>query len=150
MAGRQRALSRPVCSRPLLGPARRYDGRWYEHAFHDWTQFEEVYDTTFDIELSKDGKRWLDDFGVRGPSPAAAPTSWEKSPMTNGGHYFLYGKLNDKTPGVLDESGFGVTFPNFIVDVKRDEQARRRWESRDGRYIRHIRYSHYSHHSCYG
>ena len=53
----------------------KYDGLWYEHAFHDWTQFAEVYDTTFDIELSKDGSRWLDDFGVRGPSPAAAPAS---------------------------------------------------------------------------
>jgi len=36
----------------------------YEHAFHDWTQFSEVYDTTFDIQLSADGTRWLDDFGV--------------------------------------------------------------------------------------
>eukprot|EP00962_Isochrysis_galbana_P046826 scaffold18947_cov101-Isochrysis_galbana.AAC.1 len=28
-------------------------------------QFSEVYDTTFDIQLSGDGTRWLDDFGVR-------------------------------------------------------------------------------------
>ena len=37
----------------------KYTGRWYEHAFHDYTQFSDVYDTTLDIELSKDGKRWL-------------------------------------------------------------------------------------------
>ena len=68
---------------------KKYDGRWYEHAFHDWTQFSEVYDTTFDVELSADGTRWLDDFGVRGPSPKAAPISWDKSPVANGAHYFL-------------------------------------------------------------
>eukprot|EP00965_Chrysotila_dentata_P255322 6212179-Pleurochrysis_carterae.AAC.1 len=28
-------------------------------------QFSEVYDTTFDIELSSDKLRWLDDFGVK-------------------------------------------------------------------------------------
>ena len=38
--------------------------------------------------------------------------------MANGAHYFLYGKINPSTPGVLQESGFGVTFPNYIVDVK--------------------------------
>ena len=26
----------------------------YEHAFHDYTQFSDVYDTTLDIELSPD------------------------------------------------------------------------------------------------
>jgi len=96
----------------------RYTGRWYEHAFHDYTQFSDVYDTTLDIELSKDGKRWLDDFALKGPSPAAAPRSWDKSPVANGAHYFLYGKIDGAKPGVLQESGFGVTFPNFIVDVK--------------------------------
>mmetsp|Transcript_145020 Transcript_145020/g.255648 ORF Transcript_145020/g.255648 Transcript_145020/m.255648 type:complete len:516 (+) Transcript_145020:133-1680(+) len=99
---------------------KKYVGRWYEHGFHDWTQFGEVYDTTLDIELSKDGSRWLDDFAVRGPAPKAAPLSWDKSPVANGANYFLYGKLNPATPGVLQESGFGVTFPNYIVDVQKD------------------------------
>ncbi|KAL1522140.1 hypothetical protein AB1Y20_021780, partial [Prymnesium parvum] len=98
----------------------KYTGRWYEHAFHDYTQFADVYDTTLDIELSADGQRWLDDFAIKGPSPAAAPRSWDKSPVANGAHYFLYGKIDAATPGVLQESGFGVTFPNYIVDVQRD------------------------------
>ena len=40
--------------------------------------------------------------------------------MANGAHYFLYGKLDKGRPnsGVLQESGFGVTFPNYIVDVQ--------------------------------
>jgi hypothetical protein len=102
---------------------KKYTGRWYEHAFHDYTQFSDVYDTTLDIELSPDGTRWLDDFALRGPSPKAAPASWEKSPVANGAHYFLYGKLNPAQPGVLQESGFGVTFPNYIVDVQKDAQT---------------------------
>lgn len=102
----------------------KYTGRWYEHGFHDWTQFGDVYDTTLDIELSKDGSRWLDDFALRGPSPQAAPLSWDKSPVANGAHYFLYGKLNKDTPGVLQESGFGVTFPNYIVDVQKDADGK--------------------------
>jgi len=97
----------------------KYDGRWYEHAFHDWTQFSEVYDTTFDIELSDDGTRWLDDFGVRGPSPKAAPVSWDKSPVANGAHYFLTAKYDRSNPGVVQESGFGATFPNYIIDVQK-------------------------------
>ena len=52
---------------------KKYTGRWYEHAFHDYTQFSDVYDTTLDIELSADGTRWLDDFALRGPSPKARP-----------------------------------------------------------------------------
>eukprot|EP00966_Prymnesium_polylepis_P299313 6916441-Prymnesium_polylepis.1 len=60
-----------------------------------------------DIELSADGKRWLDDFALKGPSPVAAPRSWDKSPVANGAHYFLYGKIDGSTPGVLQESGFG-------------------------------------------
>ena len=103
---------------------RKYTGRWYEHAFHDYTQFSDVYDTTLDIELSADGGRWLDDFALRGPSPKAAPASWDKSPVANGAHYFLYGKLDAKEPGVLQESGFGVTFPNYIVDVQKDAEGR--------------------------
>ena len=101
----------------------KYTGRWYEHAFHDYTQFSDVYDTTLDIELSADGTRWLDDFALRGPSPKAAPASWEKSPVANGAHYFLYGKLDPAEKGVLQESGFGVTFPNYIVDVQKDAET---------------------------
>jgi hypothetical protein len=29
----------------------KYQGLWYEHKFHDWTQFKEVYDTTLDIRV---------------------------------------------------------------------------------------------------
>lgn len=29
----------------------KYEGFWYEHKFHDWTQFKEVYDTTLDIKV---------------------------------------------------------------------------------------------------
>jgi hypothetical protein len=54
---------------------KKYTGRWYEHAFHDYTQFSDVYDTTLDIELSADGTRWLDDFALRGPSPKAHPAA---------------------------------------------------------------------------
>ena len=30
---------------------KKYQGLWYEHKFHDWTQFKEVYDTTLDIKV---------------------------------------------------------------------------------------------------
>jgi hypothetical protein len=29
----------------------KYQGLWYEHKFHDWTQFKEVYDTTLGIKV---------------------------------------------------------------------------------------------------
>jgi hypothetical protein len=29
----------------------KYQGKWYEHKFHDWTQFKEVYDTTLSIKV---------------------------------------------------------------------------------------------------
>jgi hypothetical protein len=29
----------------------KYQGLWYEHKFHDWTQFKEVYDTTLNIRV---------------------------------------------------------------------------------------------------
>ena len=83
-----------------------------------------MYDTTLNIELSPDKQRWLDDFALRGPAPASAPTSWDKSPVANGAHYFLYGSLKNQPPGVLQESGFGVTFPNYIVDVKKDDDGK--------------------------
>lgn len=99
----------------------KYQGKWYEQKFHDWTQFKEVYDTTLDIKLTPDGKGWIDDFGVKGPAPDSAKLSWDKSPVANGAHYFLFGRVDDKDPaGVLRESGFGVEFPNYIVDVQKD------------------------------
>ena len=101
----------------------KYKGRWYEHAYHDWTQFAEVYDTTLDIDLAADGRTWVDDFAVRGPSPRAAPRSWRGSPVANGAHYPLYGSLDPAKPGELLESGFGNVFPNFIVDVTKDAQG---------------------------
>eukprot|EP00565_Helicotheca_tamesis_P007048 CAMPEP_0185733512 /NCGR_PEP_ID=MMETSP1171-20130828/19752_1 /TAXON_ID=374046 /ORGANISM="Helicotheca tamensis, Strain CCMP826" /LENGTH=987 /DNA_ID=CAMNT_0028403267 /DNA_START=144 /DNA_END=3107 /DNA_ORIENTATION=+ len=102
----------------------KYQGKWYEQKFHDWTQFKEVYDTTLDIKLTTDGKGWIDDFGVKGPAPASAKLSWDKSPVANGGHYFLFGRLDEKDPpGVLRESGFGVEFPNYIVDVQKDPET---------------------------
>ena len=100
---------------------KKFEGLWYEHKFHDYTQFKEVYDTTLDIKLTQDGKGWIDDFGVKGPAPDAAPLSWDKSPVANGAHYFLFGRVDPKDPpGILRESGFGVEFPDYIVDVKKD------------------------------
>jgi len=99
----------------------KYQGKWYEQKFHDWTQFKEVYDTTLDIKLTQDGLGWIDDFAVKGPAPKAAVKSWDKSPVANGAHYFLFGRVDpNDPPGVLRESGFGVEFPNYIVDVKKD------------------------------
>ena len=95
----------------------------YEHAYHDWTQFAEVYDTTLDIDLAPDGRTWVDDFAVKGPSPAKAPRSWRGSPVANGAHYPLYGTLDPSKPGELEETGFGNVFPNFIVDVQKDAQG---------------------------
>lgn len=31
---------------------KKYQGKWYEQKFHDWTQFKEVYDTTLSIKVS--------------------------------------------------------------------------------------------------
>lgn len=101
----------------------KYQGKWYEHGFHDWTQFTETYDTSLDIQLNADKTRWLDDFGLKGPSPQKSPLAYDKSPVANGAHYFLYGKLNEKEPGVAYETGFGVTFPNYIVDVQSDAKG---------------------------
>ena len=47
--------------------------------------------------------------------------SWDKSPVANGAHYFLFGRIDENDPpGILRESGFGVEFPNYIVDVQKD------------------------------
>jgi hypothetical protein len=100
----------------------KYQGLWYEQKFHDWTQFKEVYDTTLKINLIPDG--WVDDFAVKGPAPDSAPLSWDKSPVANGAHYFLFGRVDPADPpGILREKGFGVEFPNYIVDVKKDPKT---------------------------
>lgn len=73
------------------------------------------------MQLTEGGKGWVDDFGVKGPAPDAAKLSWDKSPVANGAHYFLFGRVDPKDPkGILRESGFGVEFPNYIVDVQKD------------------------------
>lgn len=75
----------------------------------------------FVFQLTPDGKGWIDDFAVKGPAPDAAPLSWDKSPVGNGAHYFLFGRIDEKDPtGILREKGFGVEFPNYIVDVQKD------------------------------
>eukprot|EP00522_Entomoneis_paludosa_P008339 CAMPEP_0172457862 /NCGR_PEP_ID=MMETSP1065-20121228/24675_1 /TAXON_ID=265537 /ORGANISM="Amphiprora paludosa, Strain CCMP125" /LENGTH=994 /DNA_ID=CAMNT_0013211833 /DNA_START=139 /DNA_END=3123 /DNA_ORIENTATION=- len=102
----------------------KYQGLWYEHKFHDWTQFKEVYDTTLGIKLTDGGRGWIDDFAVKGPAPEAAKLSWDKSPVANGAHYFLFGRVDpNDAPGILRESGFGVEFPNYIVDVQKDPSS---------------------------
>jgi hypothetical protein len=99
----------------------KYQGKWYEAKFHDWTQFKEVYDTTLVIKLTDGGLGWVDDFAVKGPAPAAATKSWWASPVGNGAHYFLFGRVDpNDPPGVLKEKGFGVEFDNYIVDVKKN------------------------------
>jgi hypothetical protein len=58
---------------------------------------------------------------VKGPAPDSAKLSWEKSPVANGAHYFLFGRVDENDPpGILREKGFGVEFPNYIVDVQKD------------------------------
>jgi hypothetical protein len=72
-------------------------------------------------QLTQGGKGWTDDFAVRGPAPDTGPLSWDKSPVANGAHYFLFGRVDpNDPPGILREKGFGVEFPNYIVDVKKD------------------------------
>lgn len=72
-------------------------------------------------QLTEGGKGWVDDFSVKGPAPDAAPLSWWASPVANGAHYFMFGRVDPTDPpGVLREKGFGVEFPNYIVDVKTD------------------------------
>ncbi|OEU18046.1 hypothetical protein FRACYDRAFT_183807 [Fragilariopsis cylindrus CCMP1102] len=102
----------------------KYQGLWYEHKFHDWTQFKEVYDTTLGIKLTEGGQGWIDDFAVKGPAPLSAKLSWDKSPVANGAHYFLFGRVDPNDPkGILREKGFGVEFPDYIVDVLKDPES---------------------------
>ncbi len=61
---------------------------------------------------------------MKGPAPDSAKLSWDKSPVANGAHYFLFGRIDENDPpGVLREKGFGVEFPNYIVDVKSDPET---------------------------
>lgn len=61
---------------------------------------------------------------MKGPAPKAAPLSWDKSPVANGAHYYLFGRVDSNDPpGVLREKGFGVEFPNYIVDVLKDPDS---------------------------
>ena len=81
---------------------------------------------TFFSQLTEDKTGWIDDFAVKGPAPDSALLSWDKSPVANGAHYFLFGRVDkNDPPGVLRESGFGVEFPNYIVDVKKDDATGR-------------------------
>ena len=43
--------------------------------------------------------------------------------MANGAHYLLYGEVTPNQPGVLQESCFGNVFPNYIVDVQKNEDG---------------------------
>jgi hypothetical protein len=46
--------------------------------------------------------------------------------VANGAHYFLFGRVDEKdAPGILREKGFGVEFPNYIVDVQKDPKTGR-------------------------
>lgn len=69
-------------------------------------------------QLTEDGLGWVDDFAVKGPAPDSAKLSWDKSPVANGAHYFLFGRVDpNDPPGILREKGFGVEFPNYIVGM---------------------------------
>ena len=58
---------------------------------------------------------------MKGQAPESAKLSWDKSPVANGAHYFMFGRVDENDPpGILREKGFGVEFPNYIVDVKKD------------------------------
>lgn len=62
-------------------------------------------------QLTPDGKGWVDNFTVKGAAPNAAKLLWDKSPVANGAHYFLFGHVvENNLLGVLCESGFGVEF----------------------------------------
>jgi len=95
-------------------------------SFNNFSSFYTSSPTFFSLraKLTSDGKGWIDDFGVRGPAPASAKLSWDKSPVANGAHYFMFGRVDEKDPpGILRESGFGVEFPNYIVDVQKDPET---------------------------
>ena len=44
--------------------------------------------------------------------------------MTNGAHYFLFGRVDGDNPlSVMHEKGFVVELPTYIVDVKKDPKT---------------------------
>lgn len=76
------------------------------------------------MQLTEGGQGWIDDFAVKGPAPLSAKLSWDKSPVANGAHYFLFGRVDPNDPkGILREKGFGVEFPDYIVDVLKDPES---------------------------
>jgi hypothetical protein len=100
----------------------KYQGKWYWHKVHDWTQFKQVYSTTLDIQLTPDKKGYINSLGIKGPSPNSSPLSWDKSPLANGASYKWSGRiLPEDPPGVAHETGFGVKFPNYVVDIQADK-----------------------------
>ncbi|CAB9515843.1 expressed unknown protein [Seminavis robusta] len=108
----------------------KYQGRWYWHKVHDWTQFHQMYDTTLDIQLTTDDTTsmvtgYINTLTIKGPSPENSPLAWDKSPLLQGVRYSWKGEIDttsDNKNGVSQESGFGVTFPNYIIDVDKDYQ----------------------------
>jgi hypothetical protein len=100
----------------------KYQGRWYWHKVHDWTQFHQMYDTTLDIQLTPDNDDeggYINTLTLKGPSPSSSPLSWDKSPLLEGIRYSWQGTIDKKQAnrGVSKESGFGVSFPNYIIDI---------------------------------
>jgi hypothetical protein len=84
----------------------------------------EMYDSTLDLRLIRDddGKpfKYINTLTLKGPSPESNPLSWDKLPLTNGVRYSWEGVIdnsNNAIPGISQEAGFGVNFPNYIVDV---------------------------------
>ena len=113
----------------------KYAGIWYWQKVHDWTQFKEVYDTNLDISINDDQSGYVNKLSIKGPSPSSSPYSWDKSPLAvKGAQYFWSGSngvvntedspttnINQAIklqPGYFMEKGFGVKFPNYIMDIK--------------------------------
>lgn len=95
----------------------KYQGRWYWHKVHDWTQFDQMYDTVLDIQLTPTG--YINALAIKGPSRSSSPLSWDKSPLLNGIRYSWQGTIDPSLgSGVSSESGFGVSFPNYIIDAQ--------------------------------
>ena len=93
----------------------KYQGKWYEQKFHNWTQLK---DSTTRPSTSSSPPT------VKGPALDSAKLLWDKIPVVNGAHYFLFGRVDkDDPPGVLCEKRFGVEFPNYIVEVKKDPET---------------------------
>jgi hypothetical protein len=80
-----------------------------------------MYDTTLDIRLTETG--YFNTLDIKGPSPSNSPLSWKISPLMNGVKYSWIGSVDKSSPGTSLERGFDV-FPNYIVDVKTDEDGK--------------------------